>query len=142
MQKKSFSIILLVLIYIIFALDLAAGPYFLYWKLWWFDMVLHFLGGLWITLGGYYIFSLSGYFKKISPDKKWVFVLPLLALVFAGSAWEIFEYLLGIIPIKGYVFDTCLDLAMDILGGGLACFFIAKNHALAEKWKNDRISKK
>lgn len=135
MQKKSFSIILLVLIYIIFALDLAANQYFLYWKLWWFDMVLHFLGGLWIALVSYYILFFSGYkrkFKKVK-EKYSITILILVLVIGVGVLWEVFEYVMGAVPKTGHILDTCLDLLMDIIGGSVGYLLISKKYILAKR---------
>ena len=139
MQKKLFSIILLILIYVIFSLDLAANQYFLYWRFWWFDIVMHFLGGLWIVLLSYYIFYLSGYFKKFNLKGKTILILSFFVLFLVGVFWELFEYLVGAVPETGYALDTCSDLAMNIVGGGIIYFFLLRNYILAEKEKTDRI---
>lgn len=77
---------------------------YLYWKNVWFDIPMHFLGGL--TIG---VFAAALVYRF----RPWFFVL-LSTVAFVG--WEVFEYLFGIPKEANYVFDTSLDLLMDALG--------------------------
>jgi len=144
MQKKSFSIILFVFIYLIFILDIIANQYFLYWHFWWFDIVMHFLGGFWIALLAYYIFFLSGYFTKISKRFS-VFTLSLATVLVVCVLWEVFEYIMKVsIYQPDYILDIYLDLLMDTLGWLIAYFFLLKFHrkefTFAKGKKIDRMS--
>ena len=126
MQKKSFSIFLVFLIYLILALDIFANQYFLYWRFWWFDIIMHFLGGFFIVLLAYYIFFLSGYFNWIS-KKISVFALSLTAVLVIGILWEVFEYIMKVsVQQTNYILDTNLDLLMDTLGWLVSYFLILK----------------
>ncbi len=87
---------------------------------------MHFLGGLWIVFSAYYIFHFSNTIGEVGKKSYSIFILLLTAVLTVGILWEVFEYLVGAIPKTDYVFDTCLDLAMDILGGVTAYFFISK----------------
>ena len=143
MQKKSFSIRLLALIYLIFILDIFANQYFLYWRFWWFDIVMHFLGGFFIALLSYYIFFLSGYFIKIS-KKFSVFVVSLTFVLVVGVLWEVFEYVIKVSTAQSnYILDTNLDLLMDTLGWLVAYYFLLKiknkKSEVAKGEENDRI---
>lgn len=77
---------------------------FLYWKYEWFDVFMHFLGGM----------SIAAFVGAILVTKKpsLFFGLSLVAFI----AWEVFEYFNGIPREANYVFDTSLDLVMDMLG--------------------------
>lgn len=77
----------------------------LYWKYVWFDVPMHFLGGIVVAL---LAVSLR---EKFSP-------LLFIAVVFVvGVGWEVIEYFYnGISKETNYVFDTALDLLMDTLG--------------------------
>ncbi len=143
MQKKPFSIIVLVLIYLIFILDMIAGQYSLYWRFWWFDIVMHFLGGFFIALLSYYVFFLSGYFIKIS-KKFSVFVVSLIFVLVIGVLWEVFEYVIKVSTAQSnYILDTNLDLLMDTLGWLVAyCFLLKiknKSSEVAKGEENDKI---
>jgi len=115
----------------------------LYWKIYWLDMAVHFLGGL--ALGFLFLYIITGL------KEKGVFLLPklitfLAILSFAtlgGVLWEIFEYLLRefFYPVftmkRNLIFgevryqDTISDLGFDLLGGFLAAllstFYIRYN---------------
>ncbi len=87
--------------------------YFLYWSLDWFDIVMHFLGGVSVAMIFVYAYySTSIGLKKHLIAKTFVFVMLI------GIAWEYFEYYFKIAnPTKGnYVEDTTLDLIFDALG--------------------------
>ncbi len=86
------------------ALNLLAFEYYLYWRFWWYDVMMHFLGGIAI---GTFLIALS---KQPRPR--------LYAALFAAIAigWEVFEYFFGLPREKNYVLDTATDLVMDTLG--------------------------
>lgn len=95
--------------------------HFWYWKYDWLDLYMHFAGGLLIGLfaGGY----AYGIWKSNILKYRLLFwtVLP---VIFVGILWEWFEYLAGIPIEDNYVFDTTLDLIMDILGGIVAAVYL------------------
>lgn len=76
----------------------------IFWVFVWFDVFMHFLGGLAL---GVFAVGLLGTFRP------YLFVAG-LALVFV--AWEVVEYIFGIPREANYIFDTALDLLMDTLG--------------------------
>jgi hypothetical protein len=80
----------------------------LYWKYVWFDVPMHFLGGL--VLG---LFAV-GLLGKFRPLLFIGFVLVLSVL------WEVLEYYFGVPREANYAFDTALDLLMDALGALVA----------------------
>lgn len=77
---------------------------YLYWRLEWFDVFMHYLGGLAIGV------FLIGFFEKFRP----LFFLGLFSLLMVS--WEVFEYIFGIPREANYFFDTALDFLMDALG--------------------------
>ena len=90
-----------------------AYAFFWYWKYWWFDILLHGLGGfflgslvLWII-----IFEYPEYFKKL---------LPLFATVgvtfLVGVLWEVFEYVIAVSQSSSYILDTMSDIGMNTMG--------------------------
>ncbi len=78
---------------------------FLYWRYEWFDIPMHYLGGL--SIGVLFV----GFLKTHRP------LAFVLALVGAFVAWELFEFFSGIPLEANYPADTALDLVMDGLGG-------------------------
>ena len=81
-------------------------------------MVLHFLGGLCVAMGGLSTWLYLSSSTNISNTK-----LTLVGLLWAlaiGIIWEIFEVHFGITFLSdgiAYVRDTASDLIMDICGG-------------------------
>lgn len=140
MSKKKLLIIITALVWFILICDLIASYYFLYWRFWWADIIMHFLGGAWLALLGYYIFYLSDFKEKIitwKPDfqveffeKYSLFVISLVFVLIISLLWEGFELIFAFPLRMGYVSDTILDLIMDMLGWGVAYFLILKKSDL------------
>lgn len=108
---------------------MTAEFYYLYWIFRWFDIVTHFLGGVWVGIATVWFWHFSGYLNKMHmPDKRTVFVA-LLGGLLIGLVWEMYEYVIWIWTGEGlplnYVADTRLDLVMDLLGS-LAGFVVLK----------------
>lgn len=95
----------------------------LYWLYSWFDMPVHFLGGLWVGLAALWLLLR---FAGDTVSRGRLAALILGSGIAVGAAWEVFEYNIGLAPISHqvYVVDTVLDLSMD-LAGALAAFGIA-----------------
>lgn len=77
---------------------------FLYWRYVWFDVPMHYLGGLALA-----VFTI-GFLARLKP---WSFIA-LIAILLV--AWEVFGYLFGIPQQDNYQFDTALDVLMGALG--------------------------
>ena len=80
----------------------------LYWKFQWFDLMTHFLGGIWAALFFYWVDSAFGRASNL--------LLVVGSALLLGMAWEVFELAAGISNAPNYVSDTLIDLLMDILG--------------------------
>lgn len=90
------------------ALEWWAVEHSIFWLYVWFDLPMHFLGGL--ALGTLAV----GFLQKYRP------VVFFSALFAAFVAWEVFEYVFGLPKEANYIFDTSIDLVMDTLGALLA----------------------
>ncbi len=108
------------IVFILFSLSLVtlavihyvAMLLYLYWMYPLLDVPMHFLGGVVIALG-----SQTMLFKKMAPFEI-NHLLGCLALVLGvGIAWEAFEWHYVITDMTGYVWDTIIDMVMDLLGG-------------------------
>ena len=124
-------------------MDFCAQIYFLYWRFWWADILMHFLGGAWLALLGYYIFYLSDFKEKITTwtrrvqvgvfEKYSLFTVSLVFVLGIGILWEGFELFFAF-PLKpGYISDTILDLIMDTLGWLVTYFFVLKKIDIWQK---------
>ena len=81
-----------------------ALEYYLYWVYWWFDIVMHAIGGLVIGLLVY----AAGYRTLLKL---------VMTVILIGLVWEVFEYAIGVMTYEDDVlFDTILDLIMDTIG--------------------------
>jgi uncharacterized membrane protein len=97
------------------ALEYIGSRYSLFETIWWYDILLHGLGGFWL---GILIIKAQRTAKNI------LFIL--IAVFVMGLAWEIYEkafdVFLGPIlemgPFSVSIADTGGDLIMDMLGAG------------------------
>jgi len=93
---------------------IVAIEFFLYWRYLWFDIPMHFLGGICVALG---IWSLP-FFRISLPSRFETLLFYGSAALGVGVLWEVFEVAIGVsVTQTGYVFDTVLDLVMDVSGG-------------------------
>jgi uncharacterized BrkB/YihY/UPF0761 family membrane protein len=88
----------------------------LYLTYWFYDIIVHFLGGVGIALASLYIFKNPKY------------IIP--ASIFAGIIWELFEICFNITGSKlwtnPYYIDTVKDLFDDTLGAVFVYLIIKK----------------
>lgn len=93
-----------------------------YSLLWWFDMPMHFLGGLWLSLISIWIFPL----KDLSLKS----VFKIISIVFVvGVLWEVFEIVVNesIAQNPFDKLDTISDIAFDLAGGFTGVLYFSKN---------------
>lgn len=122
MQKKLYRLSLFFVSFI-FIINFLANKFYWYFAITWFDMLMHFLGGVFIS-----IFAISLFYKKFSESsfKKFI-TLVLISVLLIGLAWELYEYVveyfirdvdLATIP------DSFSDLLFDISGGLVGAAFV------------------
>lgn len=109
------------LVVVIFLVNLAAMKFFWYSSIWWFDMPMHFAGGVFLGL-----VALASYARAKgmeNPAMK-AFIVVLMATLVFGVGWEIFEF--GIDTFITFsphnLLDTVSDICFDLAGAftGLA----------------------
>ena len=132
-----FAIICLI---IIFGVNFFGFQYDLY-DFWWFDTLLHYLGGFFVALLFFHYLK-----KHFLPNSKLQNILILVgAVMFIGVVWEFFEYILNQtareafhnafkvrLNFMGDMNDTMIDLLMDMLGGftvALVSLFLKKRRS-------------
>lgn len=105
-----------VLAALILYLNTIALEHFLYWTYWWYDIVMHFLGGVLIASGTAWLLTRFGRSQKLS---RYSFLMwTIAAVLLVGAGWELFEYTNGFfIGEANVVRDTIGDLVMDTTGG-------------------------
>ncbi|XKT74725.1 MAG: hypothetical protein ACJKTH_01390 [Patescibacteria group bacterium UBA2163] len=90
-----------------------ASMYYLYWIFWWYDIIMHLLGGAFVAL---LFFWAHRAFPVLPMSRQLLFPVTLLVVLIIGILWEVFEYVTGSYGAVNYTLDTTLDLAMDIAG--------------------------
>jgi hypothetical protein len=92
-----------------------------YWTLWWYDVMMHLLGGA--VISALYIW-LATSFVRLPKAGLWQVVSFVL---FVGIAWEVWEILAGFTGFEelNYKSDTIYDLINDTIGA-IAMFFIIR----------------
>ncbi len=121
MDPKKLLKHLVILMFFIFLVDRIGVTLYWYFTIWWFDMVMHFVSGLWTGLFFAYVF----YIRK--PIFSNVFYIILLSFLI-GVSWEIFELYvfnhIGGTPFN--LLDTVSDIFFDVAGATLAALYVLK----------------
>lgn len=114
-------VILFLIIASIFALvHTVAVEASLYWHYWWFDIVMHFWGGLLIALG---VVSITT-FRCVTLRPTFSLVFGVVCVIAIG--WEFFEWQVGLFNPAIHIPDTIYDVTMG-LTGGLLGYLILKH---------------
>jgi len=93
---------------------------YLYWTIWWFDNLSHFLAGFSLGFFSLFIFYESGLFRDKLSFLKVSFISFIFVMMLSGI-WEIFEYANGLTQsTEKYSLDVVHDLLSDSLGAILA----------------------
>lgn len=126
MENKILKIIL-GLIVAIAILHTVAIYFYLYYELWWFDILMHFVGGFWTVLFFLWLLVFSGAFL-LDVERKNPAILFFLAtsfIVIVAVFWEIFELKFGLTSLNDfdYIQDTVSDIFSAFAGGLLASLF-------------------
>ncbi|MFA6324652.1 MAG: hypothetical protein WCX46_00245 [Candidatus Paceibacterota bacterium] len=122
-DRKIFSIRIGSLVFFIFLVNCIALRFHWYSSIWWFDMLMHFMGGFWLGL----VFILL-FWNKIFDFN--LILKIILGVLFIGLGWEFFEITVNHFTIKEYfnVLDTISDICFDIAGGIFAILYFFKNY--------------
>ena len=123
MQKQFPPAVLAGIIVLLAVIEAGALYWHLFFKFWWFDIPMHFFGGLWIAL-----FTLAWYYRARIPkvkDKSGLFVatLAVSTTLSIGLFWELFELSAQTFIERANVHDladTLADLTNDLLGAVVA----------------------
>ncbi len=128
-KHKSFIFSFIILI--ILAIGNYLGVKFnLYWFYRWYDIPMHILGGLWVSLFSVFLFNYLRRFFPIYFSRLNISYVVFFVILFITICWEIFEIFGGITFIKdtGYWLDTISDIFNAYIGGAVTyLFFIRKN---------------
>ena len=116
MRKSSFLYTAFGVIVVIGALHFIAEAFYLYWTIWWLDIIVHLLAGF---SGGLVI---AWFFGPTSTLKSTMLILAGMLII--GIAWEVLEYILNLIQPIHYWQDTIFDLIADMAGAILICIYL------------------
>jgi len=103
---------------IVAILHLLGLKLYLYWVFFWYDFLVHFLGGVWAGLAICWALSQFGWPIRLTHV--------VLAIVAIGIGWEIFEIAIGAPREPWYGLDTAIDLLLDALGGLAGYWYAAR----------------
>ncbi len=109
------------LMFLMFVADYLAKAFFWYYSVWYFDVIMHFLGGFWVGLFFIYVF----YRKELKLDS---ILNVILCILFIGILWEIFEFFV-FNQMGSTTFDprdTISDVFLDMSGGFCALLYFFK----------------
>jgi hypothetical protein len=107
------TIFLLITFSFLAVIHIIALELFLYWRFWWFDIPVHFIGGIVVALGVFTLHDL----RIVIPTRLLQLVPVLLLVILVAMVWEVYEVLIGIPIESDAVLDVLTDLSMGILGG-------------------------
>ena len=103
--KKNFKVPVISLL-ILIILHFFGLVFFLYWKLWWLDIVTHLIGGI-FTGSLLYL-----HFSKFKYKYLWTIVISISIFVL----WEIFSIVFLGHDLSLKIYDTIIDLLMGVAG--------------------------
>lgn len=127
------------LILLIFILNFLAIFFFSwYWTIWWFDLAMHFFGGLFVGLMVLWLFhsKFSIFFKNGMLGKIFIFVF--LSVLAVALSWEIFEFgMFKIFPAIDInaTLDTVSDILLGLAGGLTGVIYFARKINCSSKFQ-------
>lgn len=118
-DRRHLLIRIAILVFAIFVVNLFVMKFYWYASMWYLDMIMHFVGGLWLGMLFLWFFRLhhTNYFSVIQK---------ILLLVFlTGVGWEVFEFFVNNYwgPYTFDMRDTISDIFFDMSGGIFAVFY-------------------
>jgi uncharacterized membrane protein YjdF len=128
-MNKRLLALAFILVVLLGAVHFLASFFYLYWIVWWFDNVSHFLGGLMTGVLSFWVLR-QFVFKSYVLNIRGVLTIILVSVLVVGVGWEVFEKVFNIaegVPGESYMIDTTVDLIADLLGGVAAAVLVYKN---------------
>jgi len=121
MQSRPFPSSLLVLVVAIAVVNAFAEYYHWYWLMRWFDMPMHFAGGVWVAGVVLWWRFFSGKFTSL-PSAKAIFAWAIGGAIGIGLVWEVYEATVSYFTVghMNDILDTIGDLVLDTIGGIVA----------------------
>lgn len=108
MPRQSFLFSSFFVLALVALINLTGIAFSLYWRLWWYDIPPHLLGGVAAALTAMWFETLlRGRIR---------FSLCIILVLMIGIAWELFEFSFALTSFPRDTADTIKDLAVDTLG--------------------------
>lgn len=110
---------------LVFAFDRLAQYYHLYWSIYEFDSVVHFLAGAGLAMFFIWLYFFSGFFKPQEKKLGNFFIVAFWGVIFVSVCWEIYEIIFKqeIAQKIDYPYDLFMDLIMDLFGLSAGVFY-------------------
>ena len=124
-MKKPLFLETLLLFSSVILLDGLARFYHLYWLIYEFDSVVHFVAGAALALFFSWLYFFSGFFQPLKRSLLKFASVSLLGAIFIGVSWEIYELIFRQTMVQkvDYSYDLTMDLIMDLLGTIAGTFY-------------------
>jgi hypothetical protein len=125
MFKKPLFVEMIILLAIVAVLNYVATVYHLYWSIYEFDSLVHFLGGVALSLFFLWLYFFSGLFNPQKRKLRKFIVISIFGTLFVSFLWETYELIFKqtMVQKTDYPYDTTMDLLMGFLGAIVACFY-------------------
>src|SRR4051812_43487253 len=119
MDKRKLLKAIIILMIFIFSVDTIMVKFHWFFTIWWSDMPMHFLGGLWVGLFFIYVI----YTRNLFMQK---FAMVVSCVLLMGIFWEAFEFLAfnHIGKDSFNILDTLSDVFFDVSGGLCAILYV------------------
>jgi len=118
--RVSFGLIVLIGILHLIGLHL-----FLYWPDGYYDILMHFLGGMWVGLTAVWLMFFYPVSRAHVFRANAVLATVVISLLVIGTGWEVFEYVYNVTMTgANYVADTTADYLMGMAGALCAAVYI------------------
>jgi len=125
MLKKPLFWETIILLVIAGILHIVATIYHLYWSIYEFDSLVHFLSGAAVSSLFLWLYFFSGYFSPQRRNLIKFLIISILGTMFVSLSWETYELIFGqtMVAKLDYPYDTMIDLITGLLGAVVACFY-------------------
>ncbi|QQR49894.1 hypothetical protein IPF86_02260 [Candidatus Nomurabacteria bacterium] len=128
LMRRELGYTLLGFIAFIFLTNLIASVFYWYISMWWFDMPMHFLGGVWLALFGYWLLLVIFERKHlaISDIRSIPTIRLMLFVLILGISWEFFEFVVSHTTgaMLGNTVDSLSDICFDLAGGLVGLLYL------------------
>lgn len=131
-NRNKLKIRLAAVTFILYFFNAISIKFHWYTSVWWLDMLMHALGGLWTCF-------ILLWFIPLKKDTKHYLVKIFLGILVVGIGWEVFEFLVNNKYLAKEPFDivdTLSDIFFDSLGGISGLLYFSQRIKLKDKFSN------